>query len=102
MRITEQRTVPKDVTVKTVCDGCGEEVDGEAPRSWEHFMSGHSEWGNESCDSVEWHDACSLSCLAEVARTELRYMSDPLESLKVAGLNVELLRDLIELVEVAP
>lgn len=31
-----------------------------------HFSvtTGHNDWGNDSCDSVETHDFCSDSCLS--------------------------------------
>ena len=98
MRITEKRAVQKEVTARTICDGCGKTVDGDAPVSWEHFMSGHGEWGNDSCESVEWHDACSMTCFVKVAREVVErffaWEQGTCPSLEVGGLNIAFLKDL--------
>jgi hypothetical protein len=93
MRITEEQDILTEVTVAVVCDGCGKKSTVDAPRHWEHFMSGHGEWGNDSVDSCEWHDACSMRCFVEVAR-EVVGMYDNYSSLEVGGLNISFLKDL--------
>lgn len=47
-----------------VCDNCGKHLDiKKAKGTYYSIMSGHREWGNDSCDSIENLDACSDECL---------------------------------------
>ncbi len=101
MRITAQQMVTKEVIVRTVCDGCGQTFEGDPPTSWEHFMSGHSEWGNDSSESVDWHGACSLQCFVEVAKDVIRRHGTP-PTLEINYMNVEFIKELILLVDGKP
>jgi len=54
------------VGVSYVCDNCKKEEESKKiPEGWVSFMSGHDEWGNDSCDSVEYLDLCSAECYIE-------------------------------------
>lgn len=63
----EERVVTKTEKVlveeKRYCDCCGAEITGEYFR----VMTGHHEWGNDSIDSYEHLDYCSINCLLEKA-----------------------------------
>lgn len=46
-----------------VCDCCEKHIptDFAVPREdrgYFHVTTGHNDWGNDSCDSVEWRDLC--------------------------------------------
>jgi len=54
--------------IGTSCDTCGKEISmPEQPENygWHyyHVMTSHSDWGNDSVDSIEYHDFCSYDCL---------------------------------------
>lgn len=71
-RTTESRTVTQEITTGVRCDACGKTAQmdkfGNPPAIWHHFMSGHSDWGNDSVESVEWWDVCSFACYLTIAR----------------------------------
>lgn len=46
---------------KRYCDVCKKEITGHF---WE-ITTGHYDWGNDSVDSVENKDCCSIECLGE-------------------------------------
>lgn len=65
MKITEKRTVTefKNVTIGRKCDVCRKTHEGdEFPDEWHSFSHHHNEWGNDSCDSYEYHEVCSPKC----------------------------------------
>jgi hypothetical protein len=48
--------------VATICDACGTRVEEYSPDGWVRFSSSHGDWGNDSCESFEYYDACSFDC----------------------------------------
>ena len=67
MEIKEEST--ETVVVKRVtgwrCDNCGLEAAhgcSDQPEGWHKFYHQHHSWGDESCQSVVWHDVCSATC----------------------------------------
>lgn len=71
-KITVQRMVKQDVTVglERVCDVCDKLILKKNEnkttycigKHW-RLTTGHNDWGNDSCDSVEVYDICSAECL---------------------------------------
>lgn len=69
-RTTEKKLVLQELTVGGLCtcDICGktiyEFVDGKCRKHDEYWSltTGHNDWGNDSCDSVESLDLCSKEC----------------------------------------
>lgn len=61
MEITEIHnvTLEKEVIIGIKCDICGRDIHG---RYWT-LISGHRDWGNDSCDSVEHFELCSEKCV---------------------------------------
>lgn len=43
------------------CDICKKEIE-KGKEYWE-ATTGHHDWGNDSCDSIEYFDICSDICL---------------------------------------
>lgn len=67
-RETKWKKVLKEVNVLEegdwVCDNCGKHKDIKKHYgTYYSIMSGHREWGNDSCDSIENLDACCDECL---------------------------------------
>lgn len=60
----KEHVVREDVLVeeKRFCDMCGKEI---TDHHWE-VTTGHRDWGNDSCDSIEDHDVCSSECLMKL------------------------------------
>lgn len=52
-------TTTKQVLSKTSCDGCSTEIKGP----YFEVDTYHHDWGNDSCDSLEEFDFCSVQCL---------------------------------------
>lgn len=69
-RITEKRLVEQEVTVRGLCtcDICGktiyEIVDDKHGKHDEYWSltTGHNDWYNDSCESIETFDLCSKEC----------------------------------------
>lgn len=57
----ETRTITKQVCVKETicCDICKKEID----KGYWELTTGHHDWGNDSCESIEHFDICSEDCL---------------------------------------
>lgn len=55
--VTEKVLVGKTL----YCDVCGKEI-GKRKGYWE-LITGHNDWGHDSCDSIRRFDVCSQMCL---------------------------------------
>lgn len=61
--IKEHKVVEKTlVSERRYCDICSKEITGPF---W-HVTTGHNDWGNDSCESIESFDVCSVECLGKV------------------------------------
>ena len=71
---TELREVEVIDHTEIICDCCGKlifpisdnderKLDFRGRAKYYHVMSGHHDWGNDSIDSVESLDYCSLECV---------------------------------------
>lgn len=62
--IKEKRTIEKEVEVAWMCDVCGVQTSNKEQyeQEWLGFSESHQGWGNDSSDSYEWHDVCSVEC----------------------------------------
>lgn len=56
-------TITEKVCVKETmyCDVCNGIIDDN--KSYWELTTGHHDWGNDSCDSIEHFDICSEDCL---------------------------------------
>lgn len=59
----------KEVIDELCCDHCGKSIpfykyDKETFKAFE-VMTGHHDWGNDSCDSIEYHQFCCIECAVE-------------------------------------
>ena len=105
MRITEKKEVVhteiKDVTVKRICDCCGEEIvpdpilsTGLMPvYNFFHVTTGHHDWGYESIDSIETYDACSAECAEEMVRVYLAKAKNNVNTMYIEIRHVRCLED---------
>lgn len=65
-RISKIETVQKSVTISIKCDVCGKIHIGDSlPNNWHNVTNRHHHWGNDSIDSYESHDVCSVDCYKE-------------------------------------
>jgi len=62
--INKKKTVEQEVTVAWQCDVCNAQTaDKECyKQEWHHFNKHHQGWGNDSIDSYEYYDVCSVDC----------------------------------------
>ena len=95
MRHKRDETVTKRVTYRTECDACHKQEEGDAPASWIHFSSSHSEWGNDSIESWDEHDACSFACYLTIVRKLVEDMWSDHPSLVVDGKSVAFLKGML-------
>ena len=58
------RTITEKVCVSTImhCDVCDSVIDPDHESYWE-LTTGHHDWGNDSCESIQYFDICSEACL---------------------------------------
>ena len=78
--ITRKVTKEVEETVSSVgiCDICGKEFNYETGFNNEkraryfHIVTGHYDWGNDSCDSIEDNDACCIECLSKFMQEWLK------------------------------
>ena len=68
--ITEKKMVERDVIVgkKIICDCCRKviaktEENKSINVTYYEVTTGHNDWGNDSCDSIEKFYYCSEQCL---------------------------------------
>lgn len=56
-------TVTEEVCVgeTTYCDICNKEINTN--KGYWELTTGHHDWGNDSCESIEHFDVCSEICL---------------------------------------
>ena len=79
MKITEKREVTKkvieDVLLGRKCDICGKQIEKIQSGFYNYFVihTWHHDWGNDSCESHEYKDACSPECVMNFTQT---YISD--------------------------
>jgi hypothetical protein len=75
MKIYEKKEVSviKETLTKIECDICGKDINTEQ----EHYevTTGHHDWGNDSCESIENIDVCSDECLQKEFNSYLKYES---------------------------
>lgn len=61
--IKERKVVEKTlVSERRYCDICHKEITGPY---W-HVTTGHNDWDNDSYESIESFDVCSVECLGKV------------------------------------
>lgn len=62
---TKEHLVTEQVLVeeKMICDICGHEI--KRRRGYWYVTTHHHDWGNDSCESYEEFDVCSVECLKE-------------------------------------
>lgn len=51
----------KKITTQINCDYCKSDI--ESNQSHFNIITGHNEWGNDSCESIKEFHACSAKCL---------------------------------------
>ena len=63
MKVYEKKEVKvvNEILVNTVCDICKKDID--IKKQCYEVTTGHNDLGNDSCESVEYHDVCSDECL---------------------------------------
>ena len=68
MRKTEEKEVVKKtietVTTGRICDFCGKAILPIEGKRYDYYYitTSHCDWGNDSVDSFEYFDTCSVEC----------------------------------------
>jgi len=72
-KITEERTIKQSVTVAWKCDVCGVRTSDEEQyeQEWHTFNEIHQGWGNNSIDSYEYYDVCSVDCFIKLLQERI-------------------------------
>lgn len=79
-KITQKvvKEVAETIDSVGICDICGKEFNyepgfwGKKVAEYYHIVTGHLDWGNDSCDSIEHKDACSEECLSRFTQEWLK------------------------------
>ena len=53
--------ITTEIEIGCKCDICEKPI--ERGSHFFHVLTGHNDWGNDSCESREWFDICSQECL---------------------------------------
>lgn len=69
---------------KVICDWCKKDIPFNNEFSWlkeEKFkcyevVTGHHDWGNDSCESIEYHQFCCTECLTKFLEEYYKDASD--------------------------
>lgn len=98
---TTEKLVPDTVVTAIVCDHCGKIAECRpptrracSPAGWVNFSSYHSEWGNDSPESHETHDACSWACYVAIVRGVLKEWPD-YPTLTIDDRDLTFIRDML-------
>lgn len=69
--ITEliEEKVRREKVTSRVCDICAKTVD---PSNYFRITTSHMDWGNDSCDSYDYYDACCPECLLEFTESYVK------------------------------
>lgn len=94
--IYEEKMKKVKVDEKIYCDICGNEINKKD--GYYALMTGHNDWGNDSCDSIEHYELCSKECLTEkfnmyLERSKGKINTEYFEVDHRKGYEVELRRD---------
>lgn len=81
----EVRMVPleKIEPIEMHCDICGKVID---TRNWFSVSTHHSDWGNDSFESLEFYDICSDKCVMEFAG---KYVSEAYGGVNTKTIEIE-------------
>lgn len=93
--IKEIKTVNQEVTTGHKCDVCGIEVKGRAS-GWFSFNTYHSEWGNDSCESCQYYDVCSVECYTVKLTESVKAMSSYKRTARIADMSIEFVEKLLQ------
>ena len=63
---------------KQYCDRCGKEITGH----YYSLITHHSDWGNDSSESFEYMDLCSVECLANEFEKYCSESNNPYNSMQ--------------------
>ena len=84
MKIEEMKEITKKIVEKTIvgrkCDICGKEIKPNARNNQYNYFAlhtWHNDWGNDSCESHEYMDACSPECVKKFTD---EYIKDAFEN----------------------
>jgi len=86
MNITDFSMVRQATVIDCKCDVCGLLSGKPYPEDWFNFSHQHGEWGNDSGDSIEYFDVCSIECFTNQLKNSLDEMSDYKRSATIADM----------------
>lgn len=72
------KEVEETVSSVGICDVCGKEFNYEEGFNkvkraiYYNILTGHRDWGNDSCDSMKYTDACCDECLSRFTQEWLK------------------------------
>jgi hypothetical protein len=73
--IEEVRNVQRKITIGKQCDVCGKKsTEHHEYDKWFNGEHHHGEWGNDSVDSYEYFDVCSVPCFKAQLKDSLDEM----------------------------
>lgn len=97
MRKTEEKEVVtksiKKVTVGRICDFCNKAILPVVGERYDYFFitTSHCDWGNDSVESTEYYDACSVECVLGLAD---KYLNSVAGFINTGRIEIEHVNDL--------
>lgn len=66
------------------------------PKGWHHMSHGHHAWGNDSHESIERFDVCSIDCFTKQLGQILIRMKSEAKSAEIAEMDYEFAKSLYD------
>jgi len=76
-------------TIGYQCDVCAQRIIVDMPSSWYSFDHSHNDWGNDSFESTESFQVCSIRCFSDQLKICLKTMKDHRYTAKIAEMNYD-------------
>ena len=98
-KIKEIRTVSQEVTVGWKCDVCDVQTTSKRQYSqeWYSFSESHRGWGNDSVESYDCFDVCSVSCfISQLQQSIPSLMEYSDDNAEIANMPVKFAQKLLD------
>ena|SRR2546429_5027663 len=97
--IKEEKTVKKEVTVAWQCDVCYIQTAdlSRYEQEWFHFSESHQGWGNDSIESCDSYDVCSVDCFIKQLQESIPDLLEYAEaSAEIADMPIKFAQKLLD------
>ena len=95
MKIKNKGYVLTEKVTGVKCDICGKTSSKEGSDGWYELMHKHEGWGNDSVDSIEYFDVCSVECYMKQLQKSIEEVGECFGA-EIDEKNIEFVKKLYE------